>query len=128
MFLAIAVGVVVLLGILLAIAHATSPVAPTVETPSQVLGQQRHLVDPSGQSVGIFTSQADLDLAVRSLALGDRQGAAPALSRSVLVPSGTSVLVINTDSVEGQPIRQVRVLSGQYSGQAGWVLANALAP
>lgn len=101
---------------------------PTVESPSQVLGQQRHLVNPSGSAVALVPSKAGLDAAVRSLALNDQAGFRQAMSTSVSVPNGTSVLVIDTDTVEGQPARQVRVLTGQYAGEAGWVLANALAP
>lgn len=131
--LLIVAGLVALLVWYLAARPVSTPGAtatPGVETPSQVIGQDRHLQNPAGATVAVAASKADLDQVVRAVSLSDRAGLEQIMAsgRVAQVPVGTAVHVVDTDTVQGQPVRQVRILSGEQAGAGGWVLASALTP
>lgn len=112
-------------------APAPASSARSAESPSQVLGQERHLSNPSEAVVLLALNQDDLHQIVLAAAMNDSVGLRrlAATPRFFQVETGTSVRVIDTATLpEGPLIRQVRILSGKRIGDAGWVMAEALAP
>jgi hypothetical protein len=121
----LAVLIVLLAWYTIAKPSQSRPVATPV---TSNVGQNGRLQNSQAPYVTVMPSQVGLAAVVRASAVGDNAGVTRAASSGVIVPNGTPVQIIDRDTVENLPARQVRVLSGDYSGQTGWVLANAIVP